>query len=1088
MTTPMSFEPGAEVECLHGKQWYPALVLGTSPSAEDPSDLWVSVHFIGWQEGTDRFELASAGRLRPRGGHFGWHFVGSPTAGTRKAERRSRQRRRSAGTPAPAVVVDGEQRAELLKRGKGLAKLERLPAAVLAGGLAPPTSGAWCRRRMSKAAKEYENDIRQPLYSTPTAKPKPAHPHGRSRPASQGRPRSRLDSSRPKTAEGGTGARSLRKLDDMRRSNQLPAGRYDKARKRVKDSTAAKSPAVPATDQEREQRTNGTPPRGETPSASKSTDDIHDGSFMGYFAAPGQGELRHAIFGYTDADGQWVAPQRPPTAEELEAQRRAASPPLPDPDLEMRKEQLRVLRAASRTCTAARDALRQHDCDLEEIIRSLDSAELSTTAALKGSRDTKHRAIRSRVYTYRAIAHARNDEMSDALEDLREGLFLNENDAVALKFQARLQQAVATGYAQRGEDGQPVAVYPGQQRSPSRYVPTATAQSKLLGTTGFPSRPLLQVDREGLDISNASVRTDLDEFVSSIERVHRDRPYPEWHHRTESIFAERPPPEPEPERAPSRWDYVLHRVADLIADEEDRLETRELLLAHVATLVEIFDYYCKVSSTSIGEGSKQFAKIRPNEIKVASLTTVSTEYYNAMFKKERMDAPPPHLMTLRQFWQLARDCAFLDDHCDCADVNRVVMLSGRETTQDAAYFFDNIEAVAKWNGRGRKAERAAEKSNALPKSPMAATSAASPGSSPPPVPIGVTEEVAAAAAKLHRHNSHTAEYGADGQMLTSTLSVNDDENPHHPNNRFHAYEYVEALIRCASRYCTEKHLKRKGKSKGKSSSSKRPPAGVGGSGPSQQMHGNLRKKLADQAIKAKGAEQLRLSDCFHAFLSENLLRFSCTHRTMTDADWLFCAPSLQQLATDFRVPLEKIFRYYSVDKPNTVVGAGSGSGTQQFWKVRSIELLDDTMNFNELYRWIQNFELFTPDFKPKDAQKLFARVTGSDEIVAQIHKNNADSEMILDEFIEFLFMLALAHTKPPKDDGSRRKKVVPSKSLRIKKFLSDIVLPKAAEEMPVDPKALAHAVGVHQGAGEGYDGIDSEEEELTGEVLQEVQR
>ena len=50
------------------------------------------------------------------------------------------------------------------------------------------------------------------------------------------------------------------------------------------------------------------------------------------------------------------------------------------------------------------------------------------------------------------------------------------------------------------------------------------------------------------------------------------------------------------------------------------------------------------------------------------------------------------------------------------------------------------------------------------------------------------------------------------------------------------------------------------------------------------------------------------------------------------------------------------------------------------------------------------------------------------------------------------------------------------------------MLPVAADEMPVDSKDLANEVGAKLGAGEGYDGIDSEEEELTGEVMLEVQR
>ena len=54
--------------------------------------------------------------------------------------------------------------------------------------------------------------------------------------------------------------------------------------------------------------------------------------------------------------------------------------------------------------------------------------------------------------------------------------------------------------------------------------------------------------------------------------------------------------------------------------------------------------------------------------------------------------------------------------------------------------------------------------------------------------------------------------------------------------------------------------------------------------------------------------------------------------------------------------------------------------------------------------------------------------------MAQIHKNNADSEMILDEFIEYLFMVCLVHTKPAKDDGDTRRKKVRPKHHLLEKF------------------------------------------------------
>eukprot|EP01043_Picozoa_sp_COSAG02_P087525 COSAG02_NODE_24789_length_677_cov_1.520761_1_plen_156_part_10 len=156
----MKLEPGEEIECKHGKKWYAARVLRTVPSLEDPDDVWVEVHFEGWDASTDRFELLSAGRLRATGGG-GWTLAKAAARGEQsssKEERRSRRRsrRRSVGDAAQTVVVDDEQRRELLKRGKGLAKLERLPAAVLSGGLAPPTSGAWYRRTVSSEAKSYE--------------------------------------------------------------------------------------------------------------------------------------------------------------------------------------------------------------------------------------------------------------------------------------------------------------------------------------------------------------------------------------------------------------------------------------------------------------------------------------------------------------------------------------------------------------------------------------------------------------------------------------------------------------------------------------------------------------------------------------------------------------------------------------------------------------------------------------------------------------------------------------------------------------------------------------------------------------------
>ena len=116
------------------------------------------------------------------------------------------------------------------------------------------------------------------------------------------------------------------------------------------------------------------------------------------------------------------------------------------------------------------------------------------------------------------------------------------------------------------------------------------------------------------------------------------------------------------------------------------------------------------------------------------------------------------------------------------------------------HFRENMEVVNAYHKGGTAAAAAVRKEQHGKLHPPAA-----PDSGPPPVPDAVAE-----AARLRKHITSTTEveYGADGLALRSAMSQSDDCNPHHPNNRCHAYEFVEVLLRCSARYCTEKHLKR----------------------------------------------------------------------------------------------------------------------------------------------------------------------------------------------------------------------------------------------------------------------------------------
>lgn len=536
------------------------------------------------------------------------------------------------------------------------------------------------------------------------------------------------------------------------------------------------------------------------------------------------------------------------------------------------------LKMAKRACVAARALL--HDehtrglaappaapqADTAAIIEQLTEAIDATTNALSSSREIKHRAIRCRLFTYRAMAYTWGDLLDKALADIKEALQLHRQDTMALKFQARLREQVATRF---------------KTSNPARFVPTGMSHAAYLGQNGHETEVMAAFD-------------------DTVRMVRRDRPYPLWFDRRQVIGERQEEPEPEPE--PSRWDFVLHRLEDLILDDEDRRATRSLLLSHVDSLVEIFAYYCRVGSTANAK-AKQFVMIKPHQIHQDTLGTKALRLYNAMFLRDLPTAPPPALLTLRQFWQLARDCEFVDDHCDLADIDRIAVLASRENAADSAAFIENMNLVMAYKGQADKI-------------------------SPPPA-AGDSAGIAPG-----------QEYGPNGEILSDDLSVCDDLNPHHPNNRLHVYEFMEALIRCAAKYRAKKLQKKKG-----------------------------------VPVKTGQANGVRLSDCWRELLSENLLTHSCSHESMTSDFWMFCAPIMQAMVVDFRSPLEKIFRYFSVPNPNTVVSTAD-SGVQQFWKVRSKELLDDTMDFNEIYRWLEKFDLYDANFTPKMAAKLFTRVTG----------------------------------------------------------------------------------------------------------------
>ena len=315
-----------------------------------------------------------------------------------------------------------------------------------------------------------------------------------------------------------------------------------------------------------------------------------------------------------------------------------------------------------------------------------------------------------------------------------------------------------------------------------------------------------------------------------------------------------------------------------------------------------------------------------------------------MFRDLSHEAPPSSLLRLRQFWQLARDCELVDDCCDLADINRLVVYSGREAPKDKAFL---IKHMAGLMGIVDEEEEEVEA-----KAPAPLPALADEGDSP--TVKAVAEAVAAiplTSSAVHDTQPSAAEggdYGPSGMALRNDLSTGDPINPHHPNNQVHAYEFFEAILRVSVAYGVQKMQTKKGRSSTKKGGKKNSSSHGGGGG--------------------GGGGGLRLSDCFHAMLSENLLRHSCSHApSMSERDWVYCSPSIQALAAEYRIVLEKIFRYFSVDDPDQVVDG------QLFWKARSRELLDNCLSFNEILTMCQDMDLFDANFTPKHAVALYKR-------------------------------------------------------------------------------------------------------------------
>eukprot|EP01051_Picozoa_sp_SAG22_P007532 SAG22_NODE_534_length_9397_cov_22.325231_3_plen_718_part_00 len=541
------------------------------------------------------------------------------------------------------------------------------------------------------------------------------------------------------------------------------------------------------------------------------------------------------------------------------------------------KEQKRETRKmAKRACHSARAVLSDASSSqpaLAETIQAIDEALVNMSAVPSNT------AYRKKLHTYRAMSHAKSGKFDVALADLKEVLRLGPDDAAALRYQARLRQLLAARF---------------KKAAPSRFVPTLISQDKYLTRVGNDER----MDRQ---------------FQDCLKDCRRDRVYPAFWDRGKRFTGtrEESESEEEEEEAPSIWDYVLRRVSDILVDDQDRRDTRALLLEFMDTISNVFVYYCRLGSQAHGK-EQSFLAIKPARIGPRRLSPEARRRFNALFSESSL---PPYLLSLRQFWQFCADSRLVGDDVQLADAGRIFVVSSREFDKGD---LDIITGLADRGGHaaaaaavevaatgeeeeddGQEEEEEEEEEQQQQQAELG-------------FGLGDEEGRMAEEAKLARLRTERAAAAALGETTTTfaaqtdELSACDMDDPHNRANHQHIFEFAECLLRVARKH--------------------------------QAGHPAAGGKKAANSGGGGGATKMALSSAFQTILAEHVLPYACTHTQMTAKGWGYRRLAQQQCAELYRSPLQMVFHFFTTANPNTAVKS-TGGGMNSFWKVRSAELL-----------------------------------------------------------------------------------------------------------------------------------------------------
>jgi len=175
-------------------------------------------------------------------------------------------------------------------------------------------------------------------------------------------------------------------------------------------------------------------------------------------------------------------------------------------------------------------------------------------------------------------------------------------------------------------------------------------------------------------------------------------------------------------------------------------------------------------------------------------------------------------------------------------------------------------------------------------------------------------------------------------------------------------------------------------------------------------------------IRCSGSLSERFEDLITKFLKEHAMKRQA-ERFFLDFRSTAVQAVLHEPSSEGK--LRKVFDYfvttYKSSKLRTsVVGAQ-----------------DLSMSLNHVLVMQEKMDMFDPSFNVKRCAEMFAKIVVDSDLLPQEHPNNANSEMIFNEYLDFLMRTARAKNSS-KDTTADV----------VKKFISEEIIPKAARLLP----------------------------------------